>query len=156
LQLPGDDDDAANRFTVYSGSGIIDGNGDGLIGLGNDWDDNSIAWADGVAEPTKFFAHLRAAGLISGGANDQKRPTNSFGGQIGVQQGSLEMVGQVVIFGGLEGAVARILDGRLDDGAKHTGRVRAEVAGVGVMDAGDTPSSAAYSDTENYHVAFRL
>ena len=156
LQLPGDDDDAVNRFTIYTGSTVINGNGNGLIGLGTDWED-SAAWADGLQETTKFFGHLRAAGLISGGANDQKRPTNSFGGQIGVQQGSLEMVGQVTIFGGLEGAVARILDGRLDDGAMNTGRVRATIAAASPAMNDDTPpSSAGYSDTENYHVAFRL
>jgi len=156
LQLPGDDDDAVNRFTVYTGNAVINGNGDGLIGLGDDWDD-STAWVAGTQETTKFFGHLRAAGLISGGATDQKRPTNSFGGQIGVQQGSLDMVGQVTIFGGLEGAVSRILDGRLDDGAMNTGRVRSAIAAAPpAMDDNNPPSSAGYSDTENYHMAFRL
>jgi len=159
LQLPGDDDAAAGRFTVYSGVGA-NGDGDGNIGGGDDWDDTPTAsgtWVDGTVtqESTVFFAHLRAAGLIAGGALDSKRPTNSFGGQIGMQDGALEMVGQITIFGGIEGGVARILDGRLDDGVQNTGRVRAGIVGTSIDDV-TTPSSVGYSDSESFHMAFRL
>jgi prepilin-type N-terminal cleavage/methylation domain-containing protein len=160
LQLPGDDNSAATRFTVYVDAGGVDasGNGDGIIG--GAWDATpagSGAWASGTdtQESTKFFAHLRAAGLISGGALEDTRPTNAFGGQIGMQDGALEMVGQITIFGGIEGSIAAILDGRLDDGTQHTGRVRSQIVGD-LMTPTETPASVGYSDSESYHMAFRL
>jgi len=159
LQLPGDDNGAATRFTRYVDDGVAaSGDGDGVID--GAWDATpagSAAWltATTTQESTVFFAHLRAAGLIAGGALDSKRPTNSFGGQIGMQDGALEMVGQITIFGGIEGGVARILDGRLDDGVQNTGRVRAGIVGTSIDDV-TTPSSVGYSDSESFHMAFRL
>jgi len=159
LQLPGDDDSAETRFTAYSSVGA-NGDGSGAIGAGNDWDAAPVAsgsWTSGLEaeESTKFFAHLRAAGLISGGALEGKRPTNSFGGQIGIQDGSLEMVGQITIFGSIEGGVARVLDGRLDDGIQNTGRVRSGIVGTPMTDV-TTPASSGYSDASSYHMAFKL
>jgi prepilin-type N-terminal cleavage/methylation domain-containing protein len=159
LQLPGDDNGAAARFTRYVDDGLdASGNGDGFID--GAWDATpagSGAWASATTtqESTKFFAHLRAAGLIAGGALADTRPTNAFGGQIGIQDGSLEMVGQITIFGGIEGGIARILDGRLDDGVQNTGRVRSQIVGDPML-AATTPSSVGYSDSESYHMAFRL
>jgi hypothetical protein len=65
------------------------------------------------------------------------------------------MVGQITIFGGIEGGVARILDGRLDDGVQNTGRVRSGIVGTS-MDDVTTPASAGYSDSQSFHMAFRL
>jgi prepilin-type N-terminal cleavage/methylation domain-containing protein len=160
LQLPGDDGDAEARFTIYNGDLNVNGNGDGAIGLGTDWLD-TVGWSAGTQETTKFFGHLRAAGLIAGGANDANRPTNAFGGQIGIQEGSLGMVGQITIFGNIDGGIAKILDGRLDDGAMGTGRVRsAPVVNPydNAMHASATPAAAsvAYNDSVSYHMAFRL
>jgi prepilin-type N-terminal cleavage/methylation domain-containing protein len=163
LQLPGDDSGAADRFTIYAGGVINNGDGDGAIGTGaNDWNfPATTAWIDGstasgVGETTKFFGHLRASGLVAGGASDRNRPTNSFGGQIGIQDGSLEMSGQITIFGGIEGPISRILDGRLDDGAINTGRVRGQLVATDSMNWNTTPASAAYTDSDNYNMAFRL
>ena len=160
LQMPGDDNQAATRFTVYVDAGGVDASGDGDGIIQGDWDlapVGSALWASGTAtqESTKFFAHLRAAGLIAGGALEDTRPTNAFGGQIGIQDGSLEMVGQITIFGGIEGSIAAILDGRLDDGVQHTGRVRSGIVGT-AMTPSTTPASVGYSDSESYHMAFRL
>ena len=144
LQLPGDDADATARFNVYfdlpanGGQGWVaneaDGDGDGVIGDGTDW--KSIVpitapWAAGVAaqETSKFFGHLRAAGLIPGGSGtDPARPTSAYGGLIGIQNGSLDIAGHVVIFGQIEGQVARILEARLDDGSAATGRIQSNDA----------------------------
>jgi prepilin-type N-terminal cleavage/methylation domain-containing protein len=158
LQLPGDDSGASGRFTAYSGN-TADGNGDGLIGNGKDWEDDTTAWAQGApAETTKFFGHLRASGLIAGAPDDKSRPTNAFGGRIGVQEGSIDMVGQIIIFGGIDGNIAQILDGRLDDGKMGSGRVRSAIAAANAMDDTATPaaSTAVYDEGENYHIAFRL
>jgi type II secretory pathway pseudopilin PulG len=161
LQLPGDDSGAAGRFSIYASPTVFAANGDGngSIGGGGDWDDPVVAasaWAVAADDETaKFFAHLRAAGLIAGGATDGSRPTNAFGGQIGVQDGALEMIGQITIFGGIEGPIARILDGRLDDGIQNTGRVRSGIVNT-TMDWNQAPSSVGYVDSESYHMAFRL
>ncbi|RLA10528.1 MAG: prepilin-type cleavage/methylation domain-containing protein, partial [Gammaproteobacteria bacterium] len=133
LQLPGDDNNAGTRFTVYVDASLplASGDGDGVID--GAWDATpagSGLWAaTATQESTKFFAHLRAAGLIAGGALADTRPTNAFGGQIGMQDGSLDMVGQITVFGGIEGSIAAILDGRMDDGVQNTGRVRSQIVG---------------------------
>lgn len=157
LQLPGDDIDAEGRFTVYVAADNPNGNGDGEIGNGGDWDiPVTQPWLDGTQETLKFFAHLRAAGFISGGARDSARPINDFSGQIGIQNNSLGMRGLVTIFGKIDGPIARTLDSRLDDGVSDTGRVRSQdvdsVAGM----AGGQAADATYDDQVSYNIAFRL
>jgi prepilin-type N-terminal cleavage/methylation domain-containing protein len=158
LQLPGDDSDAENRFSVYTAADNPNGAGDGTIGDGTDWDtDTSTAWTNGNQETLKFFAHLRAAGLVPGGGKDSTRPTNAYGGQIGIQDGALGIAGHVTIFGAIEGPIAKIIEGRLDDGDGSTGRIQSSeiVAGVADMDAG-AAGDAAYNDDSRYNMAFRL
>ena len=157
LQLPGDDSAAEGRFTVYSPTDNANGAGDGIIGAGTDWDTPiGTAWTDGGEETLKFFAHLRAAGLVPGGGLDSTRPTNAYGGQIGIQNGSLGISGHVTIFGAIEGPIAKIIEARLDDGAGDTGRVQADVIdGSENMDNGAT-GEATYEDDERYNMAFRL
>lgn len=157
LQLPGDDSQAETRFTVYDPADNANGAGDGTIGDGTDWDTpTTTAWTDGGEETLKFFAHLRAAGLIPGGGEDSTRPTNAYGGQIGIQDGSLGIAGHVTIFGAIEGPIAKIIEGRLDDGAGDTGRVQSDLIDAAVdMDAGAT-GEATYSDNARYNMAFRL
>jgi prepilin-type N-terminal cleavage/methylation domain-containing protein len=162
LQLPGDDSAAVGRFDVYSSGsgGALDanGDGDGIIGAGDDWKEVAGGtWTDGAEETLKFFAHLRAAGLVPGGGADDTRPTNAYGGQIGIQDGALNMSGHVTIFGAIEGPIAKIIEGRLDDGSPKTGRVQSEVEdGTLVMDAGTASTATAYADNERYNMAFRL
>jgi prepilin-type N-terminal cleavage/methylation domain-containing protein len=164
LQLPGDDNDASDRFDVY---GSLDtpananGFGDGVIGNGADWNVivDSAAWAagadTGVGETSKFFAHLRAAGLIPGGGTDTTRPTNAYGGQIGVQDGAFTIAGHVTVFGQIEGPIAKIIEARLDDGDPASGRIQGDENDVAV--AAETASvSTAYSDALRYNIAFRL
>ena len=168
LQLPGDDSGAKDRFNVYttaigSGSALADkanGDGDGVIGDGNDWSANTTtSWTDGGQETLKFFAHLRAAGLVPGGGVDSTRPTNAYGGQIGIQDGSLSISGHVTIFGAIEGPIAKIVEGRLDDGSPKTGRIQSNTSGgsgAPSMGSGGTSGSTAYLDGERYNMAFRL
>jgi hypothetical protein len=174
LQLPGDDAAATARFNVYfdpvaSGgqnwlAGEADGDGDGVVGNGTDWktivDPGTVPWASGdvTQETSKFFGHLRAAGLIPGGSGiDPARPTSAYGGLIGIQNGSLDIAGHVVIFGQIEGAVGRILEARLDDGAANTGRIQSNDAnGANGMDVGATSDGATYDDDTRYDMAFRL
>ena len=157
MQIPGDDADAEGRFTVYVAADNPNGDGDGAIGIGGDWD-LAIAtpWLDGTQETLKFFAHLRAAGLVSGGAKDSARPINAFNGQIGIQDNSLGIRGLVTIFGGIDGPIARALDTRLDDGVSDAGRVRSQDIGSAAGMAGSQAADATYDDKISYNMAFGL
>ncbi len=155
LQLPGDDSDAENRFTLYVAADNPNGNGDGVIGLGNDWNlATTTAWTDGGQETLKFYGHLRAAGLVPGDGKDSTRPSNAYGGQIGIQDGSLGISGHVTIFGTIEGPIAKIVEARLDDGSPASGRVQSATSGSDMSNAGT--AAASYVDTARYDMAFRL
>ena len=163
LQLPGDDSGAAGRFDVYAAVPLASGFGDGVIGTGTDWNTVviSTAWtapvAAGTQETSKFFGHLRAAGLIPGGSGtDPTRPTNAYGGLIGIQNGALLMSGHVTVFGQIEGAIARILEARLDDNDRTTGRMRGNLVADAMTDVTDPGADAAYSESGRYNLAFRL
>ena len=150
LELPGDDSNAENRFDSFTSADS--GNGDGLIEGG--W----AAAGSGEVERQKFWRHLRAAGLVPGGLDDNTQPSNAYGGKIGVRDGSLGIAGHVTIFGQIEGPIAKILEARLDDGKPNGGRVQSGLAtGSSVnMDTASTGSGATYSDSERYNMAFRL
>ncbi len=157
LQLPGDDIGAADRFTIYGGNAFADGDGSGVIdGIWNVTPTTDIL-AAATVETNLFFAHLRASGLVAGLAVDDTKPANAYGGQIGIQDGALLIAGTVTIFGGIDGPVARIIEGRLDDGAPDTGRIQSETSpgpmGPGVI-SGD--AGAGYVDSGRYDMAFRL
>ena len=154
LQLPGDDSAADDRFTVYAAGDPVNGDGSGTIdGVWNVASTTDITLAL-TAETNMFFAHLRAAGLIPGGGVDDTKPTNAYGGQIGIQDGALNIAGHVTIFGAIEGPIAKIIEARLDDGAGDTGRVQSGLQGVDMA----LPASAAavYDDAQRYDMAFRL
>jgi len=161
LQLPGDDSAAGARFDVYGTLGNdANGNGDGVIGVGTDWDtmDANNIMVAGSAEPARFFGHLRASGLIPGGSGtDTTRPSNAYGGLIGIQNGALLIAGHATIFAQIEGSIARILETRLDDGDLATGRMQSNLA-AGSMDI-VTPhplAGASYLESSRYNIAFRL
>ena len=155
LQLPGDDSAADGRFQVYA-AGPNDPDGDGSGTIDGVW--NVAATSDVTAAATDetnyFFAHLRAAGLIPGGGVDDTKPTNAYGGQIGVQDGALNISGHVTIFGAIEGPIAKIIEARLDDNAGDTGRVQSAVSGNDM--AVPANAVAVYLDTDRYDMAFRL
>jgi prepilin-type N-terminal cleavage/methylation domain-containing protein len=154
LQLPGDDDDAEDRFTMFNGDLTLNGNSDGSIeGL---WIGDTAAAAP-ANETGNFWRHLRASGLVPGGGNDDTQPTNAYGGNIGIRDGSLLMAGHVTIFGSIEGPIAKILEGRLDDGDPDTGRIQADDT-VAKMDGAliSSVAAAGYVDNVRYFMAFRL
>ncbi|TNF88067.1 MAG: prepilin-type N-terminal cleavage/methylation domain-containing protein [Gammaproteobacteria bacterium] len=154
LQLPGDDSAAEGRFTVYGVGDPVNGDGSGTIdGVWNVASTTDITLAL-TAETNMFFAHLRAAGLIPGGGVDDTKPTNAYGGQIGIQDGALNIAGHVTIFGAIEGPIAKIIEARLDDGDGDTGRIQSALQGADMA----LPASAAavYDDAQRYDMAFRL
>lgn len=154
LQLPGDDSDAENRFTVYAAGDPVNGDGTGTIdGVWSVASTGDITAAL-TSETNMFFAHLRAAGLIPGGGIDDTKPTNAYGGLIGIQDGALNISGHVIIFGAIEGPISRIIEARLDNGAGDTGRIQSALSGDDMA----LPASAVavYSDTDRYDMAFGL
>ncbi|MCP4232780.1 MAG: prepilin-type N-terminal cleavage/methylation domain-containing protein [Aestuariibacter sp.] len=156
LALPGDDIGAGARFDAYNLlAATANGDGDGLIGLGTDWDDAAVAWAAGTGENRKFFSHLRAAGLIAGGAEETNLPINAYGGNIGVQDGSLDISGHVIIFGVINGEIAQILENQLDDGDPDSGKIQATVI-ADSMDANAANATTDYSSALRYNMAFRM
>lgn len=150
LELPGDDSGATGRFDTLSGSGL-NGGGDGLID--GDWNSTTAS-----EETILFWRHLRAAGLVPGGAADITLPTNAYGGKIGVHDSALGIVGHVLVFGALEGPIAKILEARLDDNLANAGRVRGELSTADTINTSPTaiPSASAYADEQRYNIAFRL
>lgn len=157
LLLPGDDDDVLRRFDRIDDPNF-NGNNDGIIGnSGGDWDDVAdIAApdADGDGETRKVWAHLRASGLVPGGPKELTRPTNAYGGKIGIQDGALGLAGHVIIFGGIEGPIAKILEGRIDDLTAGEGRIQSVVVGGDLSP--DAAAAAGYSDDSRYDMAFNL
>ena len=154
LQLPGDDSAAEGRFTVYAPGDPVNGDGSGTIdGVWNVASTTDITLA-ATAETNMFFAHLRAAGLVAGGGVDDTKPTNAYGGQIGIQNGALNIAGHVTIFGAIEGPISKIIEARLDDSAGDTGRVQSALSGADMA----VPANAqpVYNDAQRYDMAFRL
>ncbi len=151
LQLPGDDSAAVARFDTFTGTNT--GNGDGLIG--GDWDSSTS-----TDETVLFWRHLRASGLVPGGELLETLPSNAYGGKIGIHDSGLGIGGHVLVFGALEGAIAKVLEARLDDTFANAGRVRGEVTtGTTINAAPGTntaPNTAAYLDESRYNLVFRL
>ena len=158
LQLPGDDSAAADRFTVYAAIDPVDGDGSGTIdGVWNVAPTTDVT-AAATAETNLFFAHLRASGLVPGDGIDDTKPSNAYGGQIGIQDGSLALSGHVTVFGAIDGPIAKILENRLDDDNPQTGRVQSDLVGsvIGMAAGGATTAAATYDDAQRYDMAFRL
>ena len=153
LQLPGDDDGADQRFSIYtdgaSDPAAADINGDSNGSIEGDW----VGAAN--EETANFWKHLRAAGLIPGGGDDDTQPSNAYGGNIGIRDGSLLIAGHVTIFGSIEGPIASILEARLDDGSPATGRIQSDTTAA-LMDGAIASAAGAYTDNLRYFMAFRL
>ncbi len=153
-QLPGDDSQASVRFAMYSDGkddpapADIDGNSDGA--LQGDW----IAAAN--SETASQWKHLRASGLIPGGGDDATQLRNTYGGLIGIRDGSLLISGHVTIFGSLEGSIVKILESRLDDGLPESGHIQSDVTEE-LMDGNAASSAGAtYLDSSRYFMAVAL
>lgn len=158
LQLPGDDAEAELRFSVYALGDPVNGDGNGTVeGNWNEPSTGDITLAL-TSETNMFFAHLRAAGLLSGGGTDDTKPTNAYGGQIGIKDGALGISGHVTVFGQLKGSISKIIEARLDDGDPAKGRIQSGISsGATPVDMNTAAvGSASYDDTQRYSMAFRL
>jgi prepilin-type N-terminal cleavage/methylation domain-containing protein len=148
--LPGDDKNAATRWTSASPAPTVGANvGDGIIqGLYNS------TTAGGADESQQFWLDLRLAGFLSGTGTDQ--PFNASSGKMGVQTGDgaatpgpvLATVGPPAVPGftglilctaNLPDKIAISVDSQMDDGDGTKGSVR------GQLGAGNPNVSAASS-----------
>ena len=153
-RLPGDDDNAKQRFSIYS-----DGNNDPAPNNINGDNSGTIdGFWNGTAnsETANFWKHLRASGLIPGDGDDDTQPTNAFGGIVGIRDGSLLISGHVLIVGSISGDIAKILENRFDDSDPTTGLIQSDITSA-LMDGGVVSSAGAnYLDSTDYYMAFRL
>src|SRR3981189_1518394 len=134
--IPGDDPNAASRWTTAPAA--ISGSGNGVVAGTY----NNACPAVSVAltpESCMWWDHLRRAGFVSG--NGAQQPFNAVTGQIGVQTG--DGVGGPVLGAGGAGAggfsgliicsanlpdkIAIAVDTQMDDGQRLTGTVRGQL-----------------------------
>jgi prepilin-type N-terminal cleavage/methylation domain-containing protein len=104
-------------------------------------------------EGAYLWQHLRAAGMIAGAPTSADRPTNAFGGPIGVMDAAAHgwpAGSNKICFGNIPRNIAQIIDARIDDGASNTGSLRANLAA--------TPNVAAAADynTDGNYTICRL
>ncbi len=132
--IPGDDPNAAGRWTTTpaaisgSGNGVVDGT------YNNTCPAVSVS---GTPESCMWWDHLRRAGFVSG--NGAQQPFNAVTGQIGVQTGDGSgnaVLGAAAGAGGFSGLIicsanlpdkiAIAVDTQMDDGQRLSGSVRGE------------------------------
>jgi prepilin-type N-terminal cleavage/methylation domain-containing protein len=145
--IPGDDVNAATRWTTPTAATA--GNGNGIVaGTYN----NAGAVCAATVEACSWWDHLRRAGFVAGSGVLQ--PTNAFTGQIGVQTG--DSLGSTVL-GGFSGLVicsanipdkvAIAMDTQMDDGLIGTGTVRGQLQSAPNPAIATAASATAYAET---------
>lgn len=145
--FPGDDDSAATRF----GGAVTDGAGEGTLTA----DDTDRLWS-----------HLRAAGLITGAADDESLPNNPFGGtfefwadtDLTAPERPLGLAGPLLCATNIDSDVAQIIDTALDDGAGDTGRIRGidrDNQAV-IADLSDDDDAEVYAPDQTFILCHRL
>ncbi len=142
--VPGDDADAAGRWTTAAPTGGTVG--DGII---------SAAWNSTTAtdESRMFWIHLRKSNLITGG-DDVKVPVHAFGGKIGVADGYHKLTGPVICMDNINGKRAEIIDRQLDDGEPDGGVLRSMNGAVSTAAAPTLP--AAYAADTLYGICKQM
>jgi len=120
--IPGDDINAATRWTVAPAAVAGDGNAV-VAGKYNSQTDAN--------ESRKWWDHLRRAGFVSGSGYSQ--PINAVAGIIGVQTGDAAagpamggIPGLIVCSTNLPDKIAIAVDTQMDDGAPDKGTVRGD------------------------------
>jgi len=150
--IPGDDPNAATRWST--GTAATAGNGNGVVAGGYN---NGGAPCGAGVESCSWWDHLRRAGFVSG--TGFLPPFNAVAGALGVQTGD---AAGGAIFGGFSGLIvcsanlpdkiAIAVDTQMDDGLPATGTVRALLqtgAPNPVLGAGTiaTPNATGYVES---------
>ena len=135
-KFPGDDDQAAGRWTTTKGDG------NGQVG-GAEKTVLECAVTDKAKENCLFWQHLRLAGFVGGDTTTTNAPQNAAGGVLQAQNGALGLSGLVICSTSLPGKIANAIDAQFDDGKPNSGQVRGTKAATAL----DTNTSdTAYID----------
>ena len=155
--IPGDDPNAAGRWTTAPAA--ISGGGNGVVGgtYNNACPAVSVA---GTPESCMFWDHLRRAGFVAG--NGAQQPFNALTGMLGVQTGDGAVapapalldgaggpgfVGLVMCSANLPDKIASAVDTQMDDGIAGKGTVRALLQAAPNPAVGNVAATAAYVET---------
>jgi prepilin-type N-terminal cleavage/methylation domain-containing protein len=141
--IPGDDQTASGRW-----AGAVSGNGNGVIaGLYN----NAITAAPTSAqESNTFWWHLRLAGFVPGattGAAAGTPPNNAANGIVGVQNGAMGFVSNVICTSNLPDKIAIAVDSQMDDGTATSGQVRGQLQAAANESAASAAPTASFAET---------
>jgi prepilin-type N-terminal cleavage/methylation domain-containing protein len=144
--IPGDDPNAATRWTTPTVA--VAGNGNGVV-TGKY---NSTTAAD---ESRQWWDHLRRAGFVAGTGTQQ--PFNASTGLIGVQTGDAQatigpalggFAGLIICSGNLPDKIAIAVDTQMDDGTPNSGTVRGVLQTTPNPDVDNvTVPAATYAET---------
>ena len=149
--IPGDDINAATRWTVAPAAVAGDGNAV-VAGKYNSQTDAN--------ESRKWWDHLRRAGFVSGSGYSQ--PINAVAGIIGVQTGDAAtgsamggIPGLMVCSTNLPDKIAIAVDTQMDDGLPGKGTVRGDSQGGANPDLDDALPSGYEETGTNIYVVCR-
>jgi len=149
--IPGDDPNAATRWTVAPAAVAGDGNAV-VAGKYNSQTDAN--------ESRKWWDHLRRAGFVSGSGYSQ--PLNAVAGIIGVQTGDAAagsamggIPGLMVCSTNLPDKIAIAVDTQMDDGSPDKGTVRGDAQAGPNPDLDDTVPSGYQETGTNIYVVCR-
>jgi prepilin-type N-terminal cleavage/methylation domain-containing protein len=150
--LPGDDLNANSRWSLPSGVGNGDGNGQfGTPGT----DFYNIAAATPSAttkENNLFWWHLRLSGFVGGttastDASSVNQPSNAANGIMGVQTTGMGFTSNIICSSNLPDKIAIAVDTQMDDGTSTSGQLRGLIQTAPSPAAGTTAPTAAYAET---------
>jgi len=145
--IPGDDPNAATRWTTPTAATA--GNGNGVVaGAYN----NGGAACVVTVEACSWWDHLRRAGFVAG--NGPSQPFNAVTGIIGVQTGDTAggtvlggFGGLIICSAGLPDKIAIAVDTQMDDGLVGSGTVRGQLSAAPNPAVNTAADASAYAET---------
>ena len=139
-KFPGDDNDAATRWTNPA---TKSGDGNGAGGAAGQATVIDCAGAGAGGENCRFWQHLRLSGFVGGDSGSWLAPQNAAGGILQAQNGALGLSALTICSTNLSGKIANAIDAQFDDGKPNTGQVRG-TSSVTKLDV--SPTDTAYVD----------
>ena len=124
--LPGDDLNAATRWSVTG----LSGNGDGQYSTDGYNTASTTSTPSSAKEVNKFWYHLRLAGFVAGSTSGDaagQQPNNAANGIMGVQTSGLGFTSNIICTSNLPDKIAIAVDTQMDDGAPNGGQVRGQL-----------------------------
>ncbi len=140
-KFPGDDNDAALRWSTTPPT--VPGDGNGAVGVAGVSAVIDCAGAGANGENCQFWKHLRLSGFVGGDSNSPLAPQNAAGGILQAQNGALGLAALTICSTNLPGKIANAIDAQFDDGKPSTGLVRGTNNAAALATA---PTEAAYVD----------